>query len=170
MLHIVTGGAGSGKSAYAEALVLQEAGKKRFYIATMRPWDEECIRRIRKHQRMRREKGFETLEMYGRIQGKTFSKDSVVLLECLSNLLANLWGCPEYEGQELAALAAEDLLCLEKQVKTLVIVTNEVFSDHSSYDEETENYRRLLGELNQRLAAQAASVTEVVYGIPVKIR
>ena len=61
MLTLVVGGAASGKSAYAERLVLQTA-LPRYYLATMQVWDAECAARVEKHRRMRAEKQFETLE------------------------------------------------------------------------------------------------------------
>ena len=63
MLQLVIGGAGSGKSTFAEDLASHAPGAK-IYIATMRPSDEECRRRIARHQRMRSGKGFDTLERY----------------------------------------------------------------------------------------------------------
>ena len=61
MLTLVVGGAASGKSEYAERLVLQTA-LPRYYLATMQVWDAECAARVEKHRRMRAEKQFETLE------------------------------------------------------------------------------------------------------------
>ena len=62
MMHLVTGGSGSGKSAYAEQQVLEAGDAPRYYIATMMPYGEEGRRRVEKHRRMRREKHFETIE------------------------------------------------------------------------------------------------------------
>ena len=61
MLTLVIGGAASGKSAYAESLVLK-TGLPRYYLATMQVWDAECAARVEKHRKMRAEKQFETLE------------------------------------------------------------------------------------------------------------
>lgn len=58
MMILITGGSGSGKSAYAEQTVLAQGAARRYYIATMRPWDEECRRRIARHRQMRADKGF----------------------------------------------------------------------------------------------------------------
>ena len=41
MLHLITGGSGSGKSAYAEAQVMSAGIEKKIYIATMIPYGEE---------------------------------------------------------------------------------------------------------------------------------
>lgn len=41
MIHLVTGGSGSGKSAYAEQCILDFGGTRRVYIATMQPFGAE---------------------------------------------------------------------------------------------------------------------------------
>lgn len=64
MFHVVTGGSGSGKSAFAEQCILDCQGNKRIYIATMYPFDEESHRRIARHRAMRAEKKFTTIERY----------------------------------------------------------------------------------------------------------
>ena len=88
MLELVTGGSGSGKSAYAESRICEynrQAPKPLFYIATMFPYGEETEKKIERHRMLRKGKGFETLEWYtglklhleeGSLQG------SDVLLEC----------------------------------------------------------------------------------------
>ena len=48
-----------------------------------------------------------------------------------------------------------------------MIVTNEIFSDGILYEEESEQYKKELGQINQKLAEMAEEVVEVVYGIPV---
>ena len=45
MLTLVLGGAASGKSEYAETLVLRSA-LPRYYLATMQVWDAECAARV----------------------------------------------------------------------------------------------------------------------------
>ena len=53
MLILVTGGSGSGKSAFAEDRVLSLGEAKRIYIATMHPFDQESFKRIERHRKMR---------------------------------------------------------------------------------------------------------------------
>ena len=64
MIHLITGGSGSGKSAFAEASIVALGEAQRFYIATMYPFDEESFRRIERHRNMRKEKKFTTVECY----------------------------------------------------------------------------------------------------------
>ena len=89
MLVVVTGGSGSGKSAFAEETVLSFGEARRIYIATMQAFDEESHRRIRRHRHMRAGKGFETIERYTELDELLIPKDCVVLLECMSNLVEN---------------------------------------------------------------------------------
>ena len=62
MVTLVIGGAASGKSEFAEGLVLNAGNLPRYYIATMQPFDQECRARICRHREMRAKKRFETVE------------------------------------------------------------------------------------------------------------
>lgn len=179
MLYIVTGGSGSGKSEYAEEIAVcryrqAEDRGKLYYIAAMYPQDEECHKRIERHRKMRKEKGFSTIECYHHLNRITGNKRDVMLLECLSNLLANEMyqqeGQIKARGEEGILSAKEAILSpifqLEKETGSVIVVTNEVFSDGMEYDAETQNYLRLLGILNRELAKKADGVIEVVCGIP----
>lgn len=64
MMILVTGGSGSGKSAFAEDCIVAFGNARRIYIATMYPFDEESRKRVKRHQAMRQGKGFDTLECY----------------------------------------------------------------------------------------------------------
>ena len=59
MMILVTGGSGSGKSAFAEDCVVSFGKTDRIYIATMYPFDEESRKRVQRHRKMRQGKGFE---------------------------------------------------------------------------------------------------------------
>ena len=72
MLILVSGGSASGKSEFAESLVLQSGCDRRYYLATMIPYDEECRRRISRHRKMRAVKGFETIEVPVGLRGISF--------------------------------------------------------------------------------------------------
>ena len=61
MFILVTGGSGSGKSEFAENIAMKLGGKM-LYVATMKPYDDECLKRIERHRKMRDGKGFRTVE------------------------------------------------------------------------------------------------------------
>ena len=71
MLILVSGGAGSGKSEFAEGLVTFSGLDGRVYLATMKVWDAESVRRVERHRQMRAGKGFETLECPENLAGLT---------------------------------------------------------------------------------------------------
>lgn len=73
MIHLITGGSASGKSAYAEAQAVA-AGKMRYYIATMRPYGTEGEKRVAKHRAMRAGKGFFTIECYTDLESVSLEK------------------------------------------------------------------------------------------------
>lgn len=170
MFLMITGGSGSGKSAYAEQCVLDFGPAERIYIATMYPFDEECDRRIRRHREMRRQKQFSTLECYTGLKTADIPEDSVVLLECMSNLTAN----EMYQEGGAGGQTVEEILAgicyLLKRVRHLVVVTNEIFSDGIDYDSETMRYQSYLGQINSEMGRMADQVTEVVYGIPITVK
>ncbi len=170
MFFLVTGGSASGKSEYAESLLAAEDEGDRYYIATMQPWDEECIERIGRHRLMRQGKDFKTIEVYGRLNGLDLPAGSSAILEDLSNLLSNIFFDERYREEDISAMITDDILNLMNSIKTFIIVTNEVFSDISDHDADTLRYRCLLGKLNCILADLADNVTEVVCGLPLCIK
>lgn len=170
MFIVVTGGSGSGKSAYAESRVTDLGEGRRIYIATMMSFDEESKKRIARHREMRKDKRFETVECYTGLKDVKLPKDSIVLLECMSNLAANEQYAEGGAGENTDAAVMEGIRSLLAQVRHLVVVTNEIFSDGCSYDESTRTYIEYLGEINRQMALAADEVTEVVYGIPVMLK
>ena len=168
MMIVVTGGSGSGKSAYAEKQILQFGEMPRYYIATMENRDAESQKRVDRHQAMRADKKFVTVECPYDLQEIQLEKTGAVLLECMSNLVANEMFQEDGAKENTVPEILEGISEIEKQAKELVIVTNEIFSDGIDYDEETKRYQSYLGKINQELAKRAKAVTEVVYGIPVE--
>ena len=162
MLTLVIGGAGSGKSAFAEALVQKLPGR-RVYLATMSCSDEESRARILRHRRQRAGGGFETVERCTGVGQAPVPEGANVLLEDLSNLLANELYSPEGGGAEAVLRGLAEL---GGRALNLTVVTNEVFSGGSDYGEESLRYLLRLAELNRHLAAGADLVVEVVCGLP----
>lgn len=170
MFHLITGGSGSGKSAYAEEQVLQAGAGKRIYIATMIPYGEDGRQRVDRHRKLRMEKQFETVECYTGLAKLELPPNSIVLLECMSNLTANELFESNGAKEHTVEAVIQGVEHLLEQTTQLFVVTNEIFSDGISYDPETQCYLKYLGQINQKLAELADQVTEVVYGIPVTIK
>lgn len=166
MLTLVLGGAASGKSEYAEALVLR-CGLPRYYLATMQVWDAECIARVEKHRKMRAAKQFETLECPLHLETVHLPRRGTALLEDLGNLTANELYDPAGAGDAAVEHILQGLDAIAAQCENLVIVSNEVFSGGADYAGDTDRYLLALAQVNNALAARADAVVRVVCGIPV---
>ena len=166
MLILVTGGAGSGKSAFAESLIASDPCPRRIYLATMDVSDGESRVRVKRHRAMRAGKGFETLERPRDLGGLAVPEGCSILLEDLSNLTAN-----EYFGPVGPAEAGERVLAgverLLARAVLVVVVANELFSDGLEYDGDTAAYLECLAGVARALASRADRVYEVVCGIPI---
>ena len=158
MFILVTGGSGSGKSEFAENIAMKLGGKM-LYVATMKPYDDECLKRIERHRKMRDGKGFRTVECYTDLSEITESADTILLT-------ANVMFSDNNDN------AFEKIIggILNLKSENIVIVTNEISSDGIEYDRDTKMYISLLGKINSMLSKRADKVYEVVYGIPIEIK
>lgn len=165
MIVLLTGGSGCGKSTYAERIVASLPEKKRVYVATMQVYDEESVRRVERHRAQRADKGFVTIECEKDLASAGIEDGSIVLLEDLVNLVAN----EMFDGGDVSRIAPA--LCdLTERCSHLIMVTNDLFSDGETYAESTQEYLRVLAEVNAYAAALADCVCEVVYSIPIVLK
>ena len=166
MLTLGLGGAASGKSEYAESLVLRTTGP-RYYLATMQVWDAECAVRVEKHRKMRAAKQFVTVECPLHLDNVRLPARGTALLEDLGNLAANELYDPAGAGENAAKAILHGLESLAAQCENLIVVSNEVFSGGADYAGDTGRYLLALAQVNNALAARADAVVRVVCGIPV---
>ena len=169
--YLITGGARSGKSSYAEKLARHLGGDEVTYLATLAPSDEEMLRRIDRHRAQRPER-WETVETTLELaRVLTESQHDTLLIDCLSGFVSNLVLHHEAAGEEAVVNAvldaiAELLGALTKLDKTLIIVTNEVGNGVVPAYPLGRWYRDALGLANQRVALHADAVSLVTVGIP----
>lgn len=169
MRTLVIGGSASGKSTYAE-LLAAEGSAARYYIATMMPDGQENQARIRRHQAMRAQKSFITIECSSGLERLSLPIRGTVLLEDLGNLAANELFSPGGTGEQTVEAIMAGITNLEKQCDNLIIVSISVSSDGITYDDGTMRYIELLGILNREIALRFDLVVEVVCGIPIVIK
>ena len=173
MMALITGGSGSGKSAFAEDLAMRLCPGEKYYIATMRAWGSEGAARVARHRALRAGKRFVTIErpldLLGLAQSARWQRPTA-MLECVSNLLANEMFDEDGAGERAVPAILSGFAALAGAVTNLIVVTNEIFSDGVAYDPDTARYIECLGRINQALAARADLVVEVVYGIPVALK
>lgn len=162
MLTLIIGAAGSGKSAFAEDFVQSFPGQK-LYIATMLPRGKEAELRISRHRLQREGLGFLTVECALGLKKLSVPPLANVLLEDLSNLLANELFEPQGRGFQAAA---DGLRALYRKCGNLTVVSNEVFSGGSRYADDTDRFLRSLAAWNREIAREADLVIEIVCGLP----
>jgi adenosylcobinamide kinase / adenosylcobinamide-phosphate guanylyltransferase len=166
---LVTGGARSGKSTYAEQRA-GELGSRRLYLATAEAKDEEMALRIAEHQKRRGSQWLtieEPIELADVLLARRNQIDCAVV-DCLTLWLSNL-------------LIQSDENYLEEKVETLVeilprldfhvvLVTNEVGWGIVPDNPLARQFRDLAGRVNQRIAAIATEVILTVAGIPMVVK
>ncbi|MHB1150843.1 MAG: bifunctional adenosylcobinamide kinase/adenosylcobinamide-phosphate guanylyltransferase [Eubacteriales bacterium] len=167
MITLVTGASSSGKSAFAESVAVLQRTDFMFYIATMHSYDNETVRRIKSHRKMRADKHFETIERYVDIGGINLPEKTTCLLECMSNLLANEMYDSDGSKDKADDKIISDIKLISEKAIHLIIVTNEIFSDGMIYDSFCTDYIDKLGKINSEIARFADKAVEVVAGIPI---
>ena len=145
-IQLILGPNNSGKSFLAENMVVETENLHRIYLATMVPQTDDNKKRIQKHIIQREGKGFQTIEEPWNIHTLNLPKDSVVLLEDASNLLAN----GLFTHQSDVTVCFERIISLAEQCKKLIIVSISGLSP-GNFDTETNAYINQLNQLNELL-------------------
>ncbi|OOR89887.1 bifunctional adenosylcobinamide kinase/adenosylcobinamide-phosphate guanylyltransferase [Moraxella caviae] len=168
MIHLILGGARSGKSRHAETLA-KASNKKVIYIATAQAFDDEMHVRISHHQNSR-PKHWQTLETPIKL-AETLTKwgddDSVLLVDCLTLWLSNLLlaGDDVFESESQAFL---DVLATYQG--ELILVSNETGLGVVPMGELSRRFVDESGFLHQKLAQIADEVVFCVAGLPMMLK
>ena len=170
MTCFISGGAKCGKSTLAQNLTsaLAEDGK-RYYVATMISSGKEDDERIRRHIADRDGMGFETVECFRNILDclDTADADGAFLVDSVTALLQNAL-FPEEKNYaldpEAAKRCSDELVEFAGKVRHAVFVSDYIYSDAQRYSETTECYRKLLADIDRRLAKVCDTVVEVSAG------
>jgi adenosylcobinamide kinase/adenosylcobinamide-phosphate guanylyltransferase len=178
---LITGGARSGKSDYAQQLARQSP-QPVLFVATATAGDEEMHRRIEAHK-MARPDGWRTLETprnVGDAIRREIGSASTVVVDCITLLVSNvLMKYSDADGElnqpplaEADVIAEMDSLsdCLLDTDASFIIVTNEVGLGLVPDNPLGRLYRDLLGQANRLLAERADEVYLMVAGLPVKVK
>ncbi len=157
---LVLGGARSGKSRYAESLLLAEPEVT--YVATSfpRPDDVEWQHRVEQH-RKRRPAHWRTVETLDVAAAMT---TAATLVECVT-----LWLAAVLDDDDVAEKCDRLVTTVATATTPLVLVSNEVGDGVVPVCESGRRFRDELGTLNARLAAACGEVWKVTAGIPVRL-
>jgi adenosylcobinamide kinase/adenosylcobinamide-phosphate guanylyltransferase len=165
MIHLVVGGARSGKSSFAERLA-RDCGLRVTYVATCEARDDEMSERIA-HHRERRPPEWRTVEeplLLADALQRDAAGDTCVMVDCLTLWLTNvLLGEHEEEIDKLLA-------ALPALPGRILLVSNEVGWGIVPENALARRFRDEQGRLNQRIAAIADEVTLVAAGLPLKLK
>jgi len=171
MRIFISGGCKNGKSALAQRLACRQRrpGLPLYYVATMRPGDDEDRARVQRHRSDRSGLGFETVEQplqIGRLLQRCDPAGSF-LLDSLTALLANEQFPPGGFDPAAAGRTAAQLEELLQNLTSAVVVSDFIYSDAGQYDQWSEAYRRGLAQLDRVCVRQCQVVLEVCGGIVV---
>ena len=168
MFIFIAGSTRSGKSEYAEKLLLKlSKNSKKIYIATSIIFDPEILERIKIHQQRRKNFGFITIEKSHNLGEIYIPENSSVLIESLSVLTANEMFCDGKINLDISQKIYDDLMKILDKSENLIIVSDDVFCDGIIYDDLTEKYMKNLAELHIKLANISDEVIEICSGLPI---
>ncbi|MDO6610424.1 bifunctional adenosylcobinamide kinase/adenosylcobinamide-phosphate guanylyltransferase [Shewanella sp. 1_MG-2023] len=194
MIHLVLGGARSGKSRYGETLAATYAEQVSeqvseqcsaqspscIYIATATALDEEMSQRIARHQQDRVDAKVNWLLIESPLAlastlMEQSAADKVILVDCLTLYLTNHLVASEethrngvddlWQQQKIALLNA-----LPQLKGHIIFISNEVGSGIVPLGELTRRFADEAGWLNQAIAEQADKVTLIVAGLPLALK
>jgi adenosylcobinamide kinase/adenosylcobinamide-phosphate guanylyltransferase len=176
-LILITGGARSGKSDFAEKLAGELGGDDVLFVATAEARDDEMAQRIAAH-RLTRPATWRTLEAAWEVglRIRSMAAARVILLDCLTLLISNtLDRCGENAPDEITQAAVEmEVRALLGTVSgtssTMIVVTNEVGLGIVPMNRLARQFRDLLGRANATLAKAADQVFLLVSGLPIDIK
>lgn len=193
-LIFVTGGAKSGKSKFAEEMLLKlnNGKQKNIYLATSLVFDEEMKEKVRLHKKRRKDEWF-TVETYKNFENELSNffenNDKIknnMLVDCLTNMITNIifenqnidWDNFEKKLyiQTLEKLNKDvehsviELLNVADQFENTIIVSNELGMGLVPSYPLGRYFREIAGKMNQIVAETADEVYLVVSGIPMKIK
>jgi adenosylcobinamide kinase/adenosylcobinamide-phosphate guanylyltransferase len=167
-LYLITGGARSGKSRYAQELALSLTPNP-VYVATAKVWDADFEQRVRRH---RQDRGPAWTSFEEQLQVSALPLEGrVAVVDCVTLWLTNFFMQHQQDVDAcLQSLQHEIQLLLQKKNTTLIIVTNEIGMGVHAATETGRKFTDLQGWANQYIAGHAQKVTLMVSGIPVPVK
>ena len=172
-IHLILGGARSGKSAFAEKLAT-ESDLPVTYIATAQVYDNEFGQRV-EHHKTRRPAHWRTIEQafnLGKVLVDNAKTSECVIIDCLTLWLAQCI-CPDCNRPEQLSWQEEraDFLAAIAQAQgTILMVSNEVGMGIVPLGEINRQFQDEQGRLNQAVAGLADKVSFIAAGLPITLK
>ncbi len=167
MIHYISGGERSGKSAYAQELA-ESLSSSPYYLATSRIWDDNFKKRVQRHINERDER-WTTIEEEKNISSIIPVKATVVI-DCVTLWLTNYYTDTEYDVAKSLQLAKDEFDKLEKINATIIIISNEIGMGLHAQTKSGRQFTELQGWMNQYIAKRADKATFMVSGLPLTLK
>ena len=174
---LVTGGARSGKSKFAEKLALELGDGKAAYIATAQIFDDEMAHRVKLHKERRKENWITFESPFNADKSILFAAESfdAILFDCVTIYLSNFLCAANLDDIEKIYRDAEILInrlidAAENSNATIIFVSNEVGAGIVPDNKLARIFRDIAGLANQNIAAHSEKVFWTVAGIAVDIK
>lgn len=163
---LITGGARSGKSSFAEKRTLSY-GTPVLYIATAQAFDEEMENRIQLHQQRRGDE-WRTISEPLAIANILTSLDrqGACLVDCLTLWLSNLI----FAEEDISKATSSLIEAIAARRDPVILVTNEVGGGIVPENALARRFRDEAGRLNQIVAEAVDEVYTCISGIPLKLK
>lgn len=168
---LVLGGCRSGKSSYALAHAESFFGERNLFIATCVPNDPEMKARVARHQ-AERDAAWSAVEVpvdLAETIGKESRRCNVILIDCLTLWMSNLFGRTNRQ-EDIDAYVARLTDALDTATCPVILVSNEVGGGIVPDNALARSYRDAVGWMNQAVAKVAERVVLTVAGIPIDIK
>jgi len=168
MRIFISGGCKNGKSTHGQQLAKKQCGQSDtlYFIATMKPSDDEDIERIARHRYERKDLGFTTVEQPTTIEEilEKCDHNASFILDSLTALLANeMFLQEDCFDREACGRVAKGINQVLDTLSNIVIVSDYIYSDANLYDPLTESYRKSLATLDRLVASKCDVVIEIIH-------
>ena len=167
MIYYISGGARSGKSAYAQELALS-LSENPIYLATARNWDADFDQRIKRHQSDRDER-WENIEEE-KYPAKLNFKNRVVVLDCVTLWLTNFYVDTKYDIEESLKQISQAFDEMIETQATFIIISNELGMGLHAETESGRKFTDLQGWTNQYIAKKADKAIFMVSGLALVLK
>jgi adenosylcobinamide kinase/adenosylcobinamide-phosphate guanylyltransferase len=167
MIWMITGGARSGKSSYAQQLALSLSNNP-VYIATAKIWDDDFEKRVKRHQNERDERWINYEEQ--RNVSELPVENKTCIIDCVTLWLTNFFIDTKNNIDSSLGLFKNQIDALCEKPGTFIIITNEIGMGVHADNDIGRKFTDLQGWANQYLAAKAGKVVFMVSGIPQTIK
>ncbi|MFR9650805.1 MAG: bifunctional adenosylcobinamide kinase/adenosylcobinamide-phosphate guanylyltransferase [Rikenellaceae bacterium] len=163
----ISGGERSGKSGFAQRMA-EELSDSPIYLATAKCWDDDFRQRIDRHRAARGD-SWSTIEEE-RYISKHALAGRVVMMDCVTLWLTNIFCDVEYDGDAALKIAREEWSRFVEQDFTLIVVSNEIGQGVIPMERSTRQFVDLQGSMNQYIASLSDEAYTLISGIPLKLK